>query len=64
MTAEGMLQWLQDRHTLHQQVEILYVVDGYELTFTWDGEPFAGPYHGETLIDAISRAEAAQGYRR
>lgn len=64
MTAEEMILWLQDRHTLHQQVEILYVVDGYELTFTWDGEPYAGPYHGETLGHAIAYAETARAYRK
>lgn len=58
------LEWLQDRHSLHQSVEILYTVDGYDVTITWDDEPYAGPYHGETLAEAIEVAEGAKEYRK
>jgi len=37
-TDTQILDWLQRNHTLHRQVEALYVVDGYLVTITHDGE--------------------------
>jgi hypothetical protein len=57
ITDARMIDWLEAKHTLHQKVEILYVVDGYEVTLTWDDYPIPGEkWHGETLRDAITKA--------
>jgi hypothetical protein len=55
------LDWLESNHTLHRSVEVLYVVDGYEVQLTHDDSPIGPCHHGETLrqaIDAAIRAEA------
>lgn len=57
MTDGQMIDWLERMHTLHQQVEILYVVDGYEITVTHDGEPIFGQrWRGENLREALTKA--------
>lgn len=53
-----MLSWLTKVHTLHRKVEILYVVDGYTVTVTWDDHPISPDFHGESVSDAISKAMA------
>lgn len=53
------IEWLQKANTLHRQVEILYVVDGYEVTLTWDGHAISEDFHGETLGQAIDKAMSA-----
>lgn len=61
LTDKARLDWLQAQHTLHRAVEVLYVVDGYELTVTYDGNPITGyRYHGDTLRAAI---DLAIGYK-
>lgn len=55
------LDWLEVNHTLHKAMEILYVVDGYEVTPTYNGNHNDGPFHGETLREAIDAARAALG---
>lgn len=59
-TPEGTnhLKWLEDNSTLHKGVEILYVVDGYEVrVMDEDGVTALSPaYHGETLSAAIEAA--------
>ncbi len=52
------LKWLEDNHTLHRSVEILYVVDGYEVTVMHeDGVTELSPrFRGETLAAAIDSA--------
>lgn len=52
------IAWLQKAHTLHRQVSMLYVVDGYEVTVEWDENPISEAFHGETLREAISKAMA------
>jgi hypothetical protein len=52
------IAWLQKAHTLHRQVSMLYVVDGYEVTVTLDENPISEAFHGETLREAISNAMA------
>lgn len=52
------IAWLQKVHTLHRQAEMLYVVDGYEVTITWDETPISEDFKGETLSEAISKAMA------
>lgn len=53
------VEWLERANTLHRQVEMLYVVDGYEVQLTWDGTPISEAFHGETLSDAISKAQVS-----
>jgi hypothetical protein len=52
------IAWLQKANKLHRQVEILYVVDGYTVTVTWDEQPISPDFHGETLREALSKAMA------
>lgn len=50
------LDWLESKHTLHNGVDILYVVDGYTIQDTYDSNPNGLIYHGETLRQAIDNA--------
>jgi hypothetical protein len=50
------IEWLEMMHTLHGAVEILYVVDGYQLTRTYDGSEVGKPIHGKSLAIAIDNA--------
>jgi hypothetical protein len=54
----AQIEWIQEVNTLHRQVEILYVVDGYEVTIEWDGVAISPDFHGETVSDAIEKAMA------
>lgn len=54
------LREVESRLTLHNGVEFLYVVDGYDCDFTTDDD--AAVYasgHGETLVEAIFACIAA-----
>lgn len=59
------LDWLEAHHTLHRNVEILYVVDGYEVTVMHeDGVHELSPRaHGATLREAISAAMRSHSER-
>jgi hypothetical protein len=59
ITAEQALSWLEDMHTLHCSVHVLYVVDGYQLTLVVDCEPTKKTVHGDTLVGAIEAAISA-----
>jgi hypothetical protein len=60
--AEAMLDWLQSKSTLHTEPEILYVVDGYEVSVVRDGyATVEGPFKGATLRDAIRAAMKGAG---
>ncbi len=50
------LTWLEDMHTLHKAVEILYVVDGYHVQRTHDSNPIGPEFFGITLREAIDAA--------
>lgn len=52
------IDWLEDNHTLHQKVEILYVVDGYQVTLMHeDGFTEKSPrFEGHDLRAAIDEA--------
>jgi hypothetical protein len=52
------MAWLEKHSTLHTRVEILYVVDGYEVQVLHeDGVTELSPrFHGETLAAAIDAA--------
>ena len=58
MTDKERLDWLEANHTLHKAVEILYVVDGYEVTLMHeDGYTVLSPaFHGADLREAIDKA--------
>jgi hypothetical protein len=58
MNAEELIQWLEDMHTLHCAVEALYVVDGYEVSITIDGEPIHR-FKADTLKEAYLEAAKA-----
>lgn len=53
------MEWLEDMNTLHGTVEMLYVVDGYQLTYTYYDSQIGEPVHGATLAEAIDKAIAA-----
>lgn len=55
-TDAERLDWIEAQHTLHLAVEILYVVDGYELTLTYDGNPLTMLAKDDTLRAAIDIA--------
>lgn len=56
-TDTEILDWLENQYGLHRELEITYVVDGYEVEFTYDGNPTDGKqYHGENLRDALRKA--------
>jgi hypothetical protein len=58
LSDEARLQWIEDHLTLHTDVELLYVVDGYQVTLlsTRPGEAGEREFNGETLRDAIDAA--------
>jgi hypothetical protein len=47
------LWWIENNTTLHNQVQIIYVVDGYEVSLIKDDVVIAGPWRGETVFSAI-----------
>ena len=53
------LQWLESMHTLHGSVEILYVVDGYQIQRKFDDSEVGEPIKAETLEDCIDIAIAS-----
>ena len=52
-SAEEMLDFIDRNTTIHKQVELLYVVDGYEAAVTYDGTPQSPVYKGATVRDAL-----------
>lgn len=53
------LQWLESMHTLHASVEILYVVDGYQIQRKFDDSEVGEPIKAKTLEDCIEVAIAS-----
>lgn len=53
------LQWLESMHTLHGSVEILYVVDGYQIQRKFDDSEVGEPIKAQTLEDCIDIAIAS-----
>ncbi len=51
----ALLDWLETAHTLHKAVAILYVVDGYTCTLTYDSDEIA-VFHGPTMRVALGKA--------
>ncbi|UVX30769.1 hypothetical protein S10a_00056 [Klebsiella phage VLCpiS10a] len=50
------IEWLQSMHTLHGAVEILYVVDGYQIQRTYNDVEIGSPIKADTLVDCINIA--------
>lgn len=60
MTDSERLDWFEAQHTLHKSLEVLYVVDGYELSLiAEDGDVVLATFKGETLREAIDQAMSA-----
>lgn len=57
----GLLEWVASWTTLHWQVQVLYVVDGYETTLERDGNIVYGPFKGETYESSLYAAQAFTG---
>ena len=56
-----IIEWIEDNTTLHKQVECVYVVDGYEVSITYDDSIIKGPYFGDTLREAYYKAIKQSG---
>jgi hypothetical protein len=54
------LDWIEAQHTLHRSVELLYVVDGYEVEYLYDGNSISKPHRGDSLRAAIDAAMGEQ----
>jgi hypothetical protein len=53
------LDWYEQQHTLHGSLELLYVVDGYELSqMAEDGDTRVLQVYGESLRAAIDAARS------
>lgn len=52
------LDWLENFTTLHNYVEITYVVDGYDCS-VFVADNLAGTYWGKTLREAMDKARSA-----
>jgi hypothetical protein len=52
-TDAEMLNYMERHQTLHKQVELTYVVDGYMSDVTWDGVPMGKTYKADTYRGAI-----------
>ena len=58
---DQLLSWIEEHSTLHTSVEILYVVDGYEVSVTNDNPRSAlhthlGPFWGASVKEALTNA--------
>jgi hypothetical protein len=58
--ADARMAWLEDKSTLHHRVEILYVVDGYEVTVVHENgvTELTPRFHGVSIGQAIDKAIA------
>jgi hypothetical protein len=56
------IEWLESKLTLHNGVEFLYVVDGYEVMLTTQDGHVDGPSaQAETLDEAITKLRKKVG---
>lgn len=57
VTDTERLDWIEKRHTLHDDLEIWYVVDGYRLYVrTNDGGKHLGEFEGLSIRSCIDQA--------
>ena len=58
----NIAQWVESKCTLHNSVEIHYIVDGYEVQeVVGDGARVAKSYKGDTVARALLVAAASNG---
>jgi hypothetical protein len=51
------LNWYESQHTLHKNPELLYVVDGYEISMMeQDGQKVVAEFFGKSIRDCIDAA--------
>ena len=55
MLDKELVDFLEQASGLHTTVEILYVVDGYQVSLCYDSEPIE-QFHGETLREALTQS--------
>lgn len=61
ITDAQRLAWYESKHTLHNDLELLYVVGGFEMSvMEQDGQHCKAVYSGKTLAECIDRAMAAE----
>jgi hypothetical protein len=56
VTYQTAIEWIEACNTLHRQVEILYVVDGYQVSITYDSNYTNYAWRGSTLLETINKA--------
>lgn len=56
MEDKARLDWYENNSTLHKEIEILYLVDCYEVTLINDRNGTQQSYRGDSLRTAISNA--------
>lgn len=56
MNDAERIQWYEDQHALHYGLELLYVVDGYQLTCVMDSDLVAWQVEAPTLSACIDLA--------
>lgn len=57
MSDSRIIDWLERMSTLHQQVEILYVIDGYLVTISSDSYVYSEKrYYGIALREVLKKA--------
>lgn len=54
---DTILKFLYEWTTLHTSVEVMYVVNGYEVLVTYDGNDHKGPFFAKTIEEAVELAE-------
>lgn len=63
--SQAALKWIEKHSTLHTSVDILYVIDGYQVRVTHEGSytPNGRSFQGETVEEACALAirEAKEG---
>lgn len=65
LTDTQMMDFIARNTTLHRNVEILDVVDGYEVCVTHDGNPLSPVYKGATVRAALcALIEAGEAWGR
>jgi gamma-glutamyl phosphate reductase len=56
-TPYDIIQWIEKHTTLHTDVMITYVVDGYDVEVLRDSTyALAGPFNASTVFDALELA--------
>jgi hypothetical protein len=54
-TDAQVVEFIEKHHTLHTKIDMLYVVDGYEVTLLRDEREISETFKGDTLRDALCK---------